>query len=224
MGLRAHDFTQWVASCVHVRTYVGTWIPVSLERSRSSTVVVREASERDAGERKTETGDKRERANGGFLLRTRRSQIRNAAHVCGRGPFGRYRAGICSPESSVRNVARDPRGRGKNALVLLSRAVTSFLPATTTRGGRKRESKHRQKTRTKRSLRERNRRRCGEEEPSLRIEVNVVCVCVWFAFVTFSSSMLRERERFFLQGLQIACQLDHNRDQGSQDNLTLRNI
>ena len=96
-------------------------------------------------------------------------------------------------ESSVRDVARDPRGRGKNALVLLSRAVTSFLPTTT------HAEKERKRKRERVTLWEQNRQRWRTKmgERNHRCEsrrTSSVCMCV-FAFVTFSPSMLQKGER-----------------------------
>lgn len=75
-------------------------------------------------------------------------------------------------------------------------------------------------------MRTKSRRMEGKMGTTLRTKANVVCVYV-VAFVTFRPSMLQRKTKsvpFFLQGLQIACQLDHNRDQGSRDNLTLWSI
>lgn len=74
----------------------------------------RKREKEEGGKKGKRTIDEDEEDQRGFPLRTRRSQIRNAAHVHWWGPFGRYLAGICS-RVLVRDVARDPPRRSKNA-------------------------------------------------------------------------------------------------------------
>lgn len=123
----------------------------------------------------------------------------------------KYLVGISSLElfSAVRSVcARDSRGRGKNAATLLSRAVSP----DSTRDGKNGNNAERREWE-------------GEWEKRAWSCPFFVTSAPTRVFSLRSPSLIvaplgeRRSPSFFPQGLQIACQLNHNRDSGSRDNL-----